>query len=108
MIGLWVWGGGLALGAADANAPQFKTDQYKVSYIIGTQIVDGFKKQGVEVNVELLIRGIREALAGQKSPFAEEEQSKIMTAFQQKLIAKLQPQQQQQQAQAMEKLGKEN
>jgi len=97
---------GLARAATDPN--DFKTDMDKVSYIIGTQIVDGFKKQGVEVNVELLIRGIREALAGQKSPFAEEEQGKIMMAFQQKLIAKLQAQQQQQQAQAMEKLGKEN
>jgi cyclophilin family peptidyl-prolyl cis-trans isomerase len=54
------------------------------------------------------VRGIREALAGQKSPFTEEEQNKLLLAFQQKVMAKLQAQQQQQQAQAMEKLGKEN
>jgi peptidyl-prolyl cis-trans isomerase B (cyclophilin B) len=92
--------------AADAN--DFKTEMDKVSYIIGTQIVGGFKQQGLDVNVELLIRGIREAMAGQKSPFAEDEQKQIMTAFQQKMVAKLQAQQQQQQVQAMEKLGKEN
>jgi len=97
---------GLARAAADAN--DFKTDMDKVSYIIGAQIVGGFKQQGVEVNVDLLVRGIREALAGKKSPFTEEEQNKLMMAFQQKLVARLQAQQQQQQAQAMEKLGKEN
>ncbi len=97
---------GLARAAADPNV--FKTDMDKVSYIIGTQIIGGFKQQGVEANIELLIRGIREAVAGQKSPFAEDEQKQIMTAFQQKMMAKLQAQQQQQQAQAMEKLGKEN
>jgi len=97
---------GLARAAADPNV--FKTEMDKVSYIIGTQIVDGFKRQGVDANIELLIRGIREALAGQKSPFTDEEQKQIMGAFQQKLIARLQAQQQEQQAQAMEKLGKEN
>jgi peptidyl-prolyl cis-trans isomerase B (cyclophilin B) len=97
---------GVARAATDAN--DFQTEMDKVSYIIGTQIVGGFRQQGVEVNVELLVRGIREALAGQKSPFTDEEQKTIMMAFQQKLVARLQAQQQQQQANAMEKLGKEN
>ncbi len=97
---------GLTRAAADPNV--FKTEMDKVSYIIGAQFVDGFKKQGVEINIDLYIRGIREALAGQKSPFTEDEQKQILGAFQQKMIAKLQAQQQQQQAQAMEKLGKEN
>ena len=97
---------GFARAAAEPN--DFKTDLDKISYIIGTQVVGSFKQQGIEVNVEMLVRGIREALAGQKSPFTEEEQNKLLLAFQQKVMAKLQAQQQQQQAQAMEKLGKEN
>jgi peptidyl-prolyl cis-trans isomerase B (cyclophilin B) len=94
---------GFARAAADAN--EFKTEMDKVSYIIGTQIAGGFKKQNVDINIELLFRGIREAMAGTKSPFSEEEQNKIMLAFQQKLFAKMKAQQE---AQAVEKLGPEN
>ena len=97
---------GFAWAAADAN--DFKTDQDKISYIIGTQVVGSLRQQGVELNVESFLRGFRAAWAGQKSPFTPEEQTKIMTAFQQKMIAKLQAQQQQQEAQALAKLGKEN
>jgi peptidyl-prolyl cis-trans isomerase B (cyclophilin B) len=97
---------GLACAATDAS--DFKTDIDKVSYIIGTQLVGNLKQQGVDVNVELLIRGIREAVLGVKSPFTEEEQNQIMLEFQKKMVAKLQAQQQQQQTQAVEKLGKEN
>jgi cyclophilin family peptidyl-prolyl cis-trans isomerase len=97
---------GFARAAKDAN--DFKTDQDKVSYIIGTQIVNNFKQQGIEVNVDMLFRGIREAMAGLDSPFTQDEQNKLLMDLQKRMIEKLQAQQQQQQAQAMEKLGKEN
>jgi len=95
-----------AWAAADAN--DFKTEQDKISYIIGTQVVGSIRQQGVDLNVEAFIRGFRAAWAGQKSLFTPEEQNKIMMAFQQKMIAKLQARQQQEQAEAMTKLGKEN
>jgi peptidyl-prolyl cis-trans isomerase B (cyclophilin B) len=95
-----------AWAAADAN--EFKTDDDKVSYIIGTQVIGNLKQQRIEVNVEPFVRGIRAALAGQKSPFTPEEQTKLLLAFQQKLVAKAQAEQRQQEAQALEKLGKEN
>ncbi len=95
-----------AWAAADAN--DLKTDEDKISYIIGTQVVGNLRQQRIEVNAEPFIRGIQAALAGQKSPFTPEEQAKLLMAFQQKLVAKLQAQQQQQEAQALEKLGKEN
>ena len=92
---------GLARAAADAN--DFKTEMDKVSYIIGTQLANNFKAQQVDVNVELLIRGIREAMAGQKSPFTQDEQRQIMMSFQQKMMAKLKAQQE---TQAMDKAWK--
>jgi len=95
-----------AWAAADANS--LKTDEDKVSYIIGTQVIGNLRQQGIEVNVESFVRGIRAALAGEKSLFTPEEQTKIMMAFQQKMVAKMQAKQQQQEAQALEKLGKEN
>ncbi len=94
---------GLVRAAADPNV--FKTDMDKVSYIIGTQIAGNLKKQNVDVNVELLVRGIRETLAGQTSPFGEEEQKAIMMAFQQQLVAKMRAKQE---VDNMAKLGKEN
>ena len=104
---------GAARAATDAN--DFKTEQDKVSYILGTKMVDSLKQQGIEVNVDTFLRGIRDALTGQKSPFSIEEQNKVMMALQQKVMAKvkaqqdqMKAQQEQQQTQAMEKLGKEN
>ncbi len=91
---------GLARAATDAN--DFKTEMDKVSYIIGTQFANSFKTRDIDVNVELLIRGIRDAMAGQNSPFTEDEQKQIMISFQQRMMAKLKAQQE---AQAMEKLG---
>ncbi len=95
-----------AWAAADANS--LKTEEDKISYIIGTQVVGSLRQQGVDLNVESFIRGFRAAWAGEKPLFTPEEQQKIMMAFQQKLVAKMQAKQQQQEAQALEKLGKEN
>ncbi|MEN6424634.1 MAG: peptidylprolyl isomerase [Phycisphaerales bacterium] len=94
---------GLARAAVDPN--EFKTEIDKVSYIIGSQFASRMKAQGVDVSVEMLVRGIRDALAGQQSPFSEEEQKTIMSAFQQQLIAKMRAKQEEEN---MAKLGKEN
>jgi cyclophilin family peptidyl-prolyl cis-trans isomerase len=84
--------GGLAAGAESAsgggtNSDDFKTDVDKVSYIIGTRFVASLQQQGVDVNVEMLVRGIREALAGKPAPFSRDEQTQIMLAFQKKIAA---------------------
>jgi peptidyl-prolyl cis-trans isomerase B (cyclophilin B) len=93
---------GFARAAADAN--DFETEMDKVSYVIGTQIAAqvaaNLKAQGIEVNTEMLARGIRDALTGQKLSFSPEEQNRIMAAFRQKMIA-------QQEAQALDKLGQD-
>ena len=60
---------GFAHAATDPN--DFKTDMDKVSYIIGTQIgtqvAASLKAQGIDATFEMLVRGIRDALTGQKS-----------------------------------------
>lgn len=94
---------GIVRAGADPNV--FKTEIDKVSYIIGSQFASRLKTQGVDVNVELLVQGVRDALSGQQAPFTEEEQKAIMTAFQQQLIAKMRAKQE---ADNMAKLGKEN
>ena len=93
----------LASAAEDAN--DLKTEMDKVSYIIGTQFAGNLLKQGIEVNLEMLFRGIREALAGQPCTMSLDEQQTIMTAWQQKHIAKLKAKQEKA---VVEKLGEEN
>ncbi len=77
---------------ADANAVPEKAipqiDMEKVSYIIGTRIAQNFKTQGVEIVLESLFSGIKDALAGKDLAFSQEESQKILSAFQQSLMAK--------------------
>jgi len=91
--------------AASSAASEFKTDVDKVSYIIGTQFVAGLKRQGVEVSVEMLMRGIRDALTGKPAPFSQDEQRQIMMTYQKKMAAE---RQKKTQAEAMARLGEEN
>jgi len=107
---LWVFGvlavtasAGLGRAAVDPN--EFKTEIDKVSYIIGSQWASRMKAQGIDVNVELLIRGIRDAMTGQQSPFSDDEQKAILGAFQQQMIAKMRAKQEEEN---MAKLGEEN
>jgi cyclophilin family peptidyl-prolyl cis-trans isomerase len=98
-------GAGLA-AVQDTN--DFKTDMDKVSYFIGRQIAGDLKTQGIDVNIELLIRGVRDFLAGQPGPFSPQQQQAIMTAWQQKRTEKLKTEQEKRDDDAVKKLGDQN
>lgn len=57
----------------------------KVSYIIGRQIGDDFKKQGIDVNLDHFSRGVNAAFLGEESELSEEETANVMNAFQAKM-----------------------
>src|SRR3954467_1873762 len=78
---------GLAAPFAHA-ATQLKSDKDKVSYMIGYQIGSNFKRDGLEVDLNMLQNGLKEALAGEKSPLTPEESQKLMTDLQKGLQAK--------------------
>lgn len=103
--------------AADAN--DFKTDQDRISYILGTQIAGQIaallRAQDIEVNMNMFVRGLGAALTGRKSPFSAAEQERLMTPWQQEHDAKLKAKQEEmvklrakQEQDALAKLGKEN
>jgi len=94
--------------AAVQDTNDFKTEVDKVSYIIGTQFVANLKAQGVDVNVELLIRGVRDALAGKPGPFSPQQQGEIMKAWSQKRMEKLKVEQEKRSEDAIKKLGDQN
>jgi FKBP-type peptidyl-prolyl cis-trans isomerase FklB len=77
----------IVIQAADEKAEMFKTEMDKVSYIIGTQIGGNLKKAEIDVNLELLIQGLRDTLEGKEPALSEAEMQKVYSAWQQKMRA---------------------
>jgi len=61
----------------------FNNNQEKISYIIGRDMAANFKKQGIDVNPEYLLKGLQEAIAGTQSNLTQEEVHQAMTELQQ-------------------------
>ena len=74
--------------AANAQDPKLKTDTDKASYIIGRNIGKTIKGDELDLNIENLVAGLRESLAGKESKLSKEDEEKVMTAFQEKMQAK--------------------
>ncbi|MCZ7627527.1 MAG: FKBP-type peptidyl-prolyl cis-trans isomerase [Candidatus Methylomirabilis sp.] len=82
---IWIVVMGLGLLAAQASAeeaPVLKTEKDKMSYGIGAEAGRNFKRLGVEVDTDLLVRGLRDALSGEKLLMTDEEVRATMTAYQ--------------------------
>ena len=67
-----------------------KAEKDKVNYGIGVGVARNFQRQGIEVDLDLVIKGMRDMLSGAKLLMTEEELQKTMTAFQVELQKKLQ------------------
>ena len=61
------------------------TEIDKVSYIIGRQIGEDFKKQGIEVSLDNFAQGVKTAFLGEESELSAEETDNVMSAFQAKM-----------------------
>jgi len=70
-----------AAPAKPAQAPALKIQKDKVSYAIGVNIARNLKRQGVEVNVDNLVRGLRDALSGAKLLLTQDALDATMQAF---------------------------
>lgn len=67
-----------------------ETQLEKVSYIIGRQIGNDFKNQGLDINADLLKDGFTSALSGGDSKISEEETNTVMQSFQAQMQEKAQ------------------
>lgn len=74
--------------ATTTTAEIFKTEMDKVSYIIGTQMAGSLKKAEIEVNLELLMQGLKDTLADTKLALTQDEMTKVYSAWQQQMRAK--------------------
>jgi len=76
-------------GQATTQKPiLLKTEMDKVSYVIGTQVGQSIKSQGIEINIESLTWGLKDAMAGKELALSQDEIKQVMTSFQQRLAAK--------------------
>src|SRR5258705_1486671 len=76
---------------APAKAPQaspLKTDKDKVSYGIGVQFGMSLKSQSVDVDPDMLAKGLKDAISGGKLLMTEEDLRQILTAFQEEMKLK--------------------
>jgi FKBP-type peptidyl-prolyl cis-trans isomerase FklB len=78
----------LAIGCTAADkTPKLESLIDKVSYSIGLNIGKDFKAQNIEVNPDLLARGIKDAISDSKPLLTEEEIQEAVGTFQQERMA---------------------
>jgi len=65
-----------------------KNQKDKVSYIIGMDIGNNLKKQSIDVDPNILVKGVKDALSGTKPLLTEQEIQETMVAFQKEMAAK--------------------
>jgi FKBP-type peptidyl-prolyl cis-trans isomerase FklB len=90
----------LSGAAFAADAPELKTDKEKLSYSIGMDIGGNLKRGSLEVDPDLLARGLKDSYGGGKTILTEDEARKTIADFQKTLMAK--------QAETMQKLSEKN
>jgi FKBP-type peptidyl-prolyl cis-trans isomerase len=83
---------GVMLLAAQVNAAEIKelkTQKDKVSYGIGVGMARNLKHQGVEVNTDVVVKGLQDELGGAKLLMTDAELQATMGQFQKDLRQKL-------------------
>ena len=77
-----------------------KSQKDKVSYIIGMEIGKNFKKQSIDIDPDILTKGIKDVFSGGKPLLTEQEIQENMVTFQKEMMAK--------QEELAKKLGENN
>ena len=75
-----------------AEKQELKTQKDKVSYVIGLDMGNSLKKNMVDVDTEILVRGLKDALSGANPLMTEQEMKETIMALQKDLQAKQQEQ----------------
>jgi len=64
-----------------------KDDNDRVNYSVGYQIGGDFKRQGVELSAEMLVKGIRDAVSGTEPLMTPQEMSQTLLDLKRKILA---------------------
>lgn len=65
---------------AEATSP-LKTQKDQVNYAIGVSVISNFKKQGVDLDLNLVIKGMQDAFAGEKLLMSDGELGRALTLY---------------------------
>ena len=82
-----------ALAQDDAKSEDKKPDETEsikkdASYVIGRNIGESIVGQNLDVDVDILVSALKEALAGKESRLSEDEMIAVMQKLQQQMAAK--------------------
>ena len=83
-----------------AEAPELKSDKEKISYSIGMDIGGNLKRGSVEVDPDMLAKGLKDSYGGGKTLLTEDQARQAIEDFQKTLMAK--------KAETMQKLSEKN
>jgi FKBP-type peptidyl-prolyl cis-trans isomerase FklB len=87
----WMVVAGIVLLAGQVVAEEtqtLKTEKEKLSYSIGMEIGSNLKRQAIDVEVDLLLKGLRDGFSGGKTLLSPEEVRNVLTTFQKEMMAK--------------------
>jgi len=82
---------GILFLVSQVNAQEklvLKNQKDKVSYIIGTDIGGNLKRQSIDIDPNILARGVQDALSGATPLLSKEEIQETMVAFQKEMMEK--------------------
>ncbi len=78
----------LASSSFAQQTTQLKDEKDKVSYSIGLDIGSTFKKQSMDINLDALNAGLKDAVSGNKPLLTEEQVKETMTAYSKTMMEK--------------------
>jgi FKBP-type peptidyl-prolyl cis-trans isomerase FklB len=70
-----------------AEAPDLEDEKQKISYSVGYQVGGDFRRQGLEIDPELVVKGVLDAQAGSEPLLTPEEMRQTLTELKQQAAA---------------------
>jgi FKBP-type peptidyl-prolyl cis-trans isomerase FklB len=80
----------LAMPAYAEKKVELKTAKDKLSYSVGFDIGTSIKRNGVDVDLDIVAKAIKDAISGGKTLMTEQEMRETITAYQKEMAAKQQ------------------
>ena len=78
----------MAVHASAEEAPKLASQKDKISYSIGMDIGNNLKRQSLDVDADMLARGLKDAMSGGGTLLSDEEVRETLAALQQELREK--------------------
>ncbi len=88
---MWTTIAGVLFLAGQITADEIKTlktKEEKISYGIGVSVGRNFKMQGIEIDLDLMIKGLRDSFSGGKILLAEDDLRQTLNTYQEELVQK--------------------